>query len=69
MFINAKYSFLRTLDLLNHSARKISYEDALIFEQIHVDVYKEFGFKIVLVPKKTITERCKFVLEMLGIKK
>ncbi|MBN9228022.1 AAA family ATPase [Legionella steelei] len=51
------------------SARKIRYEDALIFEQIHIDVYKEFGFEIVLVPKKTITERCEFVLETLGIKK
>ncbi len=51
------------------SARKISYEDALIFEQIHLDVYKEFGFEIVLVPKNTIEERCRFVLETLGIKK
>ncbi|HHF7367778.1 TPA: AAA family ATPase [Legionella bozemanae] len=48
------------------SARKISYEDALIFEQIHIDVYKEFGFEIVLVPKKTIEERCRFVLETAG---
>jgi predicted ATPase len=31
--------------------RKISYEDALIFEQIHLDVYKEFGFDIIMVPK------------------
>lgn len=50
-------------------ARKISYEDALIFEQIHLDVYKEFDFEMVLVPKKTIEERCRFVLETVGIKK
>ena len=51
------------------SARKISYEDALIFEQIHIEVYKEFGFEIVLVPNNAIEERCRFVLETLGIKK
>lgn len=45
-------------------ARKISYEDALIFEQIHWDVYKEFGFDIMMVPKGlTVTQRCAFILE------
>lgn len=46
----------------NTDARKISYEDALIFEQIHLDVYRQFGFEIVLVPKGKIEERCEFVL-------
>ncbi|KJW07419.1 hypothetical protein OTUT144_0535 [Orientia tsutsugamushi str. UT144] len=46
---------------------KISYEDALIFEQIHLDVYKEFGFEIIMVPKGlTVTQRCEFILE--GVK-
>ena len=46
------------------SARKISYKDALIFEQIHLDVYKEFGFDIVMIPKGlTVTQRCEFILE------
>ena len=45
-------------------ARKISYEDALVFEQIHLDVYKEFGFEIMMVPKGlTVTQRCEFILE------
>ncbi|ETZ07370.1 hypothetical protein P618_200434 [Holospora obtusa F1] len=56
--------FFENLGFIEHSdARKISYEDALIFEQIHLDVYKEFGFEIVLVPKKTIEERCECVLK------
>ena len=56
--------FFENLGFIEHTdARKISYEDALIFEQIHLDVYKEFGFEIVLVPKKTIGERCEFVLK------
>ena len=59
-----KVFFFENLGFIEHTdARKISYEDALIFEQIHLDVYKEFGFEIVLVPKKTIEERCEFVLK------
>lgn len=46
------------------SARKISYEDDLIFEQIHLDVYKEFRFDIVMVPKALkVRQRCEFILE------
>lgn len=44
-------------------ARKISYEEALVFEHIHLDVYKAFGFELVLVPKKSIEERCEFILD------
>lgn len=57
--------FFENLGFIEHTeARKISYEDALIFEQIHLDVYKEFGFDIVMVPKGlTVEERCRFVLE------
>lgn len=46
------------------SARKISFEEALVFEQIHLDVYKEFGFDSVMVPKElTVTQRCDFILD------
>lgn len=44
------------------SARKISYEDALIFEQIHLGVYKEFGFDIMMVPRESVQGRCSFIL-------
>lgn len=58
-----KVFFFENLGFIEHTdARKISYEDALIFEQIHLDVYKEFGFEIILVPKQSIEERCRFVL-------
>ncbi|STY78868.1 ATPase [Legionella wadsworthii] len=63
-----KVFFFKNLGFIEPtSARKISYEDALIFEQIHIDVYKEFGFEIVLVPNKTIEERCRFVIETVVI--
>ena len=57
--------FFENLGFIEHTdARKISYEDALIFEQIHLDVYKECGFDIMIVPKGlTVTQRCEFILE------
>ena len=57
--------FFENLGFIEHTdARKISYEDALIFEQIHLDVYKEFGFDTIMVPKGlTVTQRCEFILE------
>jgi predicted ATPase len=57
--------FFENLGFIEHTdARKISYEDALIFEQIHLDVYKEFGFDIVMVPKGLVVQgRCEFILE------
>lgn len=42
--------------------RKISYEEALIFEKIHLETYQEFGFNIIVVPKSSIEERMEFVL-------
>lgn len=56
--------FFENLGFIEHTdARKISYEDALIFEQIHLDLYKQFGFEMIMVPKNSITERCKSVLD------
>jgi predicted ATPase len=57
--------FFENLGFIEYTdARKISYEDALIFEQIHLDVYKEFGFDIIMVPKGlTVTQRCEFIVE------
>jgi predicted ATPase len=59
-----KLFFFENLGFIEHTdARKISYEDSLLFEQIHLDIYKYFGFKIILVQKATIMERCEFILE------
>ena len=64
-FHQNKVFFLENLGFIEHTDdRKISYEDALVFEQIHLDVYKEFGFDIIMVPKGlTVTQRCDFILE------
>jgi len=60
-----KVLFFNNLGFIEHTnARKISYEDALIFEQVHLNVYKEFAFDIIMVPKElTVTQRCEFILE------
>ena len=60
-----KVFFFENLGFIEHTdARKISYEDALVFEQIHLDVYKEFDFDIMMVPRElTVTQRCEFILE------
>ncbi|WPY00700.1 P-loop ATPase [Candidatus Trichorickettsia mobilis] len=57
--------FFENMGFIEHTdARKISYEKALVFEEIHLDVYKEFGFDIIMVPKGlTVTQRCEFILE------
>lgn len=57
--------FFENLGFIKHTdARKISYEDALIFEQIHLDVYKEFGFEVIMVPRSLAARhRCEFILE------
>lgn len=62
--------FFENLGFIEHTdARKISYKDALIFEQIHLDVYKEFGFDIIMVPKvMTVQMRCEFILERVQMK-
>ena len=58
--------FFENLGFIEHTeARKISYEEAIKFERIHIDVYKKFGFKIVIVPKAPIKDRCDFILKIL----
>ena len=60
-----KVFFFENLCFIEYTnARKISYEDALIFEQIHLDVYKKFSFEIIMVKKElTVIQRCEFILE------
>ncbi len=60
-----KVFFFENLGFIEHTdVRKISYEDALVFEQILLDVYKEIPFLIIMVPKAlTVAQRCEFILE------
>ena len=48
------------------AARRISYADALRFADIHEDVYREYGFTLVDVPKATVAERVALVEQLIG---
>jgi predicted ATPase len=59
-----KVFFFENLGFIDHTdARQISYEEALIFEKIHLEIYREFGFELNFVPKNSIAERCEFILK------
>jgi predicted ATPase len=39
------------------AARRISFEDSLVFEQLHEQTYRDLGFQLVQVPAGRLTER------------
>ncbi len=43
------------------TARRISFEDSLVFEQIHIDAYRECGYELIDVPIASIEERADLV--------
>lgn len=43
-------------------ARKISYEEALEFEEIHKDTYQKFGFKCIMIPPMGLNERVEMIV-------
>ena len=60
--------FVRNLGFVAPTqARRISYEDAMRFEQIHEDTYREFGFEIVFIAPGSVAQRVSSIKERLGI--
>jgi predicted ATPase len=45
------------------AARRISFEDSLIFEQLHEQAYRELGFELVDVPAGPLTDRAALILQ------
>ena len=45
------------------AARRISFEDSLVFEQFHVQAYRELGFKLVDVPAGPLADRVALILQ------
>jgi predicted ATPase len=43
------------------TARRISYEESLVFERLHEEVYREHGFEIVEVPAAQVAERAAMI--------
>lgn len=45
------------------AARRISFEDSVIFEQFHEQAYRELGFKLVDVPAGPLADRTALILQ------
>ena len=51
-------SFIRSLGFIEPSAaRRISFEDAIRFERVHEQVYRDFGFQLVFVEPGAPSDR------------
>jgi predicted ATPase len=54
--------FIRHLGFVTPTdARRISFEDMLRFEQIHEEIYRDFGFELVFVEPGTLMERVRAI--------
>lgn len=57
--------FVRGLGFIARTeARQISLDDALRFEKVHEQAYRELGFELVDVESGTIEDRCAFLREL-----
>ena len=43
--------------MLPAAARQISFEDSLVFERLHEQVYRDLGFELVEVPAGPLADR------------
>jgi predicted ATPase len=48
------------------AARRISFEDSLVFEQLHEQTYSDLGFEIVDVPAGPLADRVALILQAIG---
>jgi predicted ATPase len=48
------------------AARRISFEDSLVFEQIHEQVYRDLGFEVVDVPRGPLAQRVGLIVRAIG---
>ncbi len=59
--------FIRNLGFVTATeARRISYEEAVRFEEIHERAYREHGFELVYVEPGTVQERASAVIDATG---
>jgi predicted ATPase len=48
------------------AARRISFEDSLVFEQLHEQTYRDLGFEAVDVPAGPLADRVALILQAIG---
>ena len=59
----AQVFLIQTLGFVTPTAaRRISYEDALRFEQVHLETYRRFGYQLVMIPPGDLEARADQVL-------
>jgi predicted ATPase len=59
--------FIRNLGFITATgARRINFEEALRFERIHEETYRNYGFEIVFVEPAGVLERAAFIQKMLS---
>jgi predicted ATPase len=59
--------FIRNLGFITPTAaRRISFEDALRFERIHEETYRDFGFELVPVERGSLVERVNMIKAAVG---
>jgi predicted ATPase len=60
--------FLKNFGFIqNTDARKISYEEALRFEQCHLDAYKKFGYNVVMIEILPVEERSDLIMGIIRL--
>lgn len=47
-------------------ARRISYHDALIFEQVHRDTYRALGYELIDIPAAPAAERAEAIIQVIS---
>ena len=58
--------FVENLGFITHTdARKISFEESLRFERVHLDAYKKFDYECAVVPAAPIMDRVEIILRKL----
>lgn len=48
------------------NARKISFEESLVFEKIHVEAYTKFGYECLHIPAMPLSERMNTILSLIS---
>ncbi len=62
--------FIENLGFItNTEARQINFEEALKFEKLHLDVYKELGYECIRIPPVSIKERIEIIWRSLDAMK
>jgi len=49
------------------SARRISFEDSLVFERLHEQIYRDLGFRLTEVPAGPLTDRVALVQQTIEL--